>query len=67
MTPFFDRFDAIPEPEFALWFALGMLVLGLVCGFIERWLWMKQATAHTRRKRTYRQVSRADLDRQGDR
>lgn len=64
MTPFFDRFDAIPELEFALWFALLMLGIGLVIGavIVIRWVWRKVAGA--RRARRERKEYDAQLDRE---
>lgn len=50
MIPFFDRFDAIPEPRFALWCALGMLGVGLVIGAILAVRWVVRKAAGRRRK-----------------
>lgn len=49
MTPYFDRFDVMSEPEFALWFALWMLRIGLVIGAVLAIRWVVRKAAGIRK------------------
>ncbi len=59
MTPLFDRLDYASDAAFLLWFAVGMVAIGLVIGVYmvgkRAWRW---AAAARRRRRISRRVDR---------
>ncbi|KKN61612.1 hypothetical protein LCGC14_0520650 [marine sediment metagenome] len=59
MTPLFDGLDLAPDAAFLLWFAVGMVAIGLAIGAYmvgrRAWRWVGRAR---RRRRIGRRVDR---------
>ena len=58
MTPLFDGFDLAPDAAFLLWFAVGMVAIGLVIGAYmvgkrAGW-WVEKARREYRERKAYR-------------
>lgn len=66
LQQFWAHIDTMPDAALLAWLALLMFAWGAACGVV---LIVRLIVARwpKRKLRTYRQVSRADLDRQGER
>ena len=56
MTSFFDGIDLAPDAAFLLWFAVGMMAIGLAIGvyMAARWVWRRVGSARRSRNQLRR-------------